>query len=68
MRGMNLKLLRHNLKSSRKDGKASNESEFEYEENTKSGKRGKMDEVEDTLGRYLFEIEESVVVFHSTCV
>ena len=38
------------------------ESEFENE-NTKSGKGGKMDEVEDTLGRHLFEIEESVAEF-----
>ncbi|KAF2611136.1 hypothetical protein F2Q70_00008982 [Brassica cretica] len=37
--------------------------ETEYEEDMKSGKRDKMDEVEDTLGRFEYEIEESVADF-----
>ncbi|WZZ02019.1 hypothetical protein YC2023_074347 [Brassica napus] len=49
-----------------KDDEAGNESEFDYEENTKSGKRDNIDEVEGTWGLYLFDIEESVVVFQSS--
>ncbi|KAF2617382.1 hypothetical protein F2Q68_00039460 [Brassica cretica] len=37
--------------------------ETEYEEDMQSGKRDKMDEAEDNLGRFEYEIEESVADF-----
>ncbi|XP_018509279.1 uncharacterized protein LOC103835555 isoform X1 [Brassica rapa] len=51
------------VETEKKDFEEGYETEYEYEEKKKSGKKDKMDEDEDTLGRYEFEIEESVAEF-----
>ncbi|KAF3508405.1 hypothetical protein F2Q69_00001727 [Brassica cretica] len=51
------------VETEKKDFEEGYETEYEYEEKKKSGKKDKMDEDEDTFGRYEFEIEESVAEF-----
>ncbi|WZZ41409.1 LOW QUALITY PROTEIN: hypothetical protein YC2023_037668 [Brassica napus] len=51
------------VETEKKDFEEGYETEYEYEEKKKSGKKDKVDEDEETLGRYEFEIEESVAEF-----